>query len=102
MNIASTAFAALGHPARLAILRHLIQAGPGGCAAGEVAQAVGMRPNTLSPNLSALRNAGLIRQSREGRVIRCFADMPGIGVLIDYLTEDCCGGCPDLCQKDPS
>ncbi len=36
------------------------------------------RQNTMSANLSILRQAGLVRNRREGRRIRYFADMEGM------------------------
>ena len=38
-------FAALGHPARLAVLRLLVQAGPQGLAAGDIADRLDTRNN---------------------------------------------------------
>jgi hypothetical protein len=52
----------------------------------------------MSANLAVLHNAGLIRNTREGRAIRYFADMDGMQGLLAYLMEDCCGGRPELCQ----
>lgn len=92
------AFAALGQPTRLDAFRLLIKAGEAGLAAGEVSDALGVRQNTMSANLSVLMRAGLIRSRREGRSIRYFADMDGLRGLLAFLMEDCCGGCPDLCR----
>jgi hypothetical protein len=52
----------------------------------------------MSANLGILARAGLIRSVREGRSIRYFADMEGMRGLLAFLMEDCCGGCPELCQ----
>ena len=38
---------ALGHPVRLRILRHVVQAGEGGAAAGEIQSVVGLPASTL-------------------------------------------------------
>lgn len=92
------AFGALGQPTRLAVFRLLIQAGKAGMAAGDVSEALGVRQNTMSANLSILARAGLIRSEREGRSIRYFADMAGLRGLLAFLLEDCCGGNPALCQ----
>jgi DNA-binding transcriptional ArsR family regulator len=92
------AFAALGQPTRLDVFRLLIQAGPDGRGAGEIGEALNVRPNTLSANLAVLRNAGLIRSAREGRNIRYHAHIPGVRGLLAYLMQDCCGGRADLCQ----
>ena len=95
---ATTAFAALGQDTRLQVLRLLIGAGPQGMAAGEVGARLDVLANTLSANLAVLQRAGLIRSERQGRSIRYFADFDGIGGLISFLMEDCCGGRPELCR----
>lgn len=94
---ALVAFAALGQPTRLDAFRLLVQAGPGGLTVGEIATALGARDNTMSVALSALAQAGLITGHREGRANRYVADIAGVRGLIDYLTENCCGGAPELC-----
>lgn len=94
---ALTAFAALGHPVRLDAFRLLVQAGSDGMAAGDIAQALDAKANTASQNLSVLVQAGLLRNRREGRVIKYFADMEGVNALLHFLLEDCCGGAPDSC-----
>ena len=97
-NNALAAFAALSQPMRLDVFRLLIQAGPKGMAAGEIGAALGVRQNTLSANLSNLLHAGLVRNEREGRSIRYFADMDGLKGLLGFLLQDCCGGREDLCR----
>ncbi|MEM7530116.1 MAG: metalloregulator ArsR/SmtB family transcription factor [Pseudomonadota bacterium] len=92
------AFAALSQPTRLDAFRLLIQAGPDGMAAGEIVEALGVRQNTLSANLSVLLNAGLVYNAREGRSIRYRADMDGVRGLLGFLLQDCCGGRPERCQ----
>ncbi len=98
MNAALTAFATLGHPTRLAAFRALIKAGEAGMSAGEIGQALKVRQNTMSVNLSGLVQSGLVRNAREGRSIRYFIDPQGISGLLAFLLQDCCGGRPDLCQ----
>ncbi len=97
-NLATTRFAALSQPTRLAVFRLLIQAGQQGLLAGEIAEALSVRQNTMSANLSVLVSAGLLRNQRQGRSIRYFADLEGLGDLLGYLLEDCCGGAPETCQ----
>lgn len=92
------AFAALGQPTRLDAFRLLVRAGNGGMLAGQVSEALKVRQNTMSANLSILTQSGLIRNQREGRSIRYFADMDGMRGLLAFLMEDCCGGRPELCQ----
>jgi DNA-binding transcriptional ArsR family regulator len=91
------AFSALSQQTRLEVLRLLIGAGEAGMQAGEIGEALGVRQNTMSTNLAILVRAGLIRNEREGRAIRYFADLDGVRGLLSFLMEDCCGGKPELC-----
>lgn len=95
---AATALSALSQPSRLEIFRQLIQAGPSGMPAGAIGERLEIKQNTLSANLTVLRNAGLIRNEREGRSIRYFADIDGLDGLLSFILQDCCGGRTDLCQ----
>jgi len=92
------AFNALSQSTRLDVFRLLIKAGETGMSAGEIGDTLGVRQNTMSANLSILTRSGLIRNEREGRNIRYFADMEGMRGLLAFLLEDCCGGRPELCQ----
>jgi DNA-binding transcriptional ArsR family regulator len=96
-SAALTAFSALSQPLRLGAFRLLIKAGPVGMSAGDIALALDAKPNTSSQNLSHLVHAGLIRNQREGRVIRYFADMDGVNALLRFMLEDCCGGNAEAC-----
>ena len=87
-----TALAALAHEHRLAIFRLLVQAGPEGKAAGEIAEALDMAPSSLSFHLAHLNRAGLIAQRRESRSLIYSADFDEMNALIGFLTENCCGG----------
>jgi len=66
--------------------------------AGDISGTLDVRQNTMSSNLSILVRSGLIRNERDGRSIRYFADMEGMRGLLAFLMEDCCGGRPALCQ----
>ena len=95
---ATLAFSALSQPVRLDVFRLLIKAGADGMQAGEIATALDVKQNTMSANLSVLHRAGLIRNQREGRAIRYFADFSGTRGLLQFLMQDCCGGNPQACQ----
>lgn len=97
-NHALTAFAALAQATRLDVFRLLVKTGEAGMLAGEISDTLGVRQNTMSANLSVLVQSGLIRNEREGRGIRYFADMDGMRGLLAFLMEDCCGGRPERCQ----
>lgn len=92
------ALSALGQETRLDVFRLLVNAGPEGMLAGEIAEKLEVRQNTMSTNLSILHQAGLVKNSREGRAIRYFADMDGMRGMLAFLMEDCCGGQPELCE----
>lgn len=91
------AFAALSQESRLKALKHLVQAGPKGEAAGAIANALSLPAPTMSFHLKELERAGLIHSRREGRKIIYAADYGGLRELIDFLLADCCGGDKRLC-----
>jgi DNA-binding transcriptional ArsR family regulator len=89
--------AALAQDTRLAVFRLLIRQAPEGLPAGRVAAEVGVAPATLSFHLAQLERAGLLTADRRGRQIYYAAHPEGIRGLLSFLTEDCCGGRPELC-----
>lgn len=88
---------ALAQDSRLAVFRRLIQAGPDGLAAGDIARALEITPNTLSAQLAILSHAGLVTSRRDGRSIIYAADFGGMSELLVYLMKDCCQGRPEVC-----
>jgi DNA-binding transcriptional ArsR family regulator len=94
---AVASLSALGHEGRLAIFRLLVQAGPAGVAAGDIARRLDVLPNSLSANLNILSHAGLIGSRRDGRSIFYSADYAAMGGLLGFLMEDCCAGAPEIC-----
>lgn len=92
INNATTALSALGQPTRLAIFRLLVEAGPEGRKAGEIAEALALPGATLSFHLKELVAAGLIHGQTRGRVICYRADFATMNALIQFLTHNCCGG----------
>jgi len=89
------ALGALAQEHRLAVYRLLVQAGPGGMAAGALAEAVGVPPSSMSFHLAQLAHAGLVSQRRQSRSLIYAADFTAMAALMHYLTENCCGG--DAC-----
>ena len=87
-----TALAALSQENRLDAYRLLVQAGPEGVAAGEIAAQLGLTPNALTFHLDRLREAGLVTVRRDGRSMIYAAQFDTMNGLIGYLTENCCGG----------
>ncbi len=87
---AAEQLAALGHPARLGVLRRLMAAGTHGAAAGELSRAVGLAANATTFHLNRLRLAGLAHRRRVGREVRYTADFAAVRTLLDFLGESCC------------
>ena len=91
---AVAALAALAQDNRLDVFRLLVQAGPEGMAAGAVADALDLAPNTLTFHFDRLRAAGLVTVRREGRSMIYAAQYDAMNTLLGYLTENCCQGQP--------
>ena len=89
---------ALAHESRLALVRTLIQAGPDGVPAGELARSAGLAATTASAQLLVLKNAGLVTASRRGRSVIYSASYGAMSDLLSYLMQDCCGGCSEICK----
>jgi ArsR family transcriptional regulator, arsenate/arsenite/antimonite-responsive transcriptional repressor len=81
---------ALGHPARLAVLRFVVQGGPEGTPAGDIQAHVDLPASTLSHHLKRLSSAGLVRMRNEGTFIYYSPDFEALKSLTAYLWEDCC------------
>ena len=86
------ALAALGHDARLSIFRLLVKAGEGGLRVGDIGDHLGLPPSTLAHHLSALVDAGLVLQDRQGREVFNRVDFPAMRRVLDFLTSECCSG----------
>lgn len=92
MNQALIALSALGQATRLSIFRVLVEAGPQGRMAGELAGALSVPAATLSFHLKDLVAAGLIEGETQGRYICYRARFDAMNGLIEFLTHNCCGG----------
>lgn len=97
-SFAVQALAALAQENRLSIYRLLVQAGPAGLVVGRIAEALEIAPATLSFHLKTLSQGGLIQSRQEGRFVRYVADFEAMHGLIDYLSENCCGGDKAVCE----
>lgn len=98
---------ALGQPSRLRIFRALVAAGPAGLHAGQIGDALRIPANALSFHLRALHGCGLVTLQREGRFLRYRANLGAMRELLEYLTENCCGGepcagMPELHRREPA
>ncbi len=96
---ALAALAALSHRHRLRAFRALVEAGEEGLAVGALREQLALPAATLSAHLNTLRRAGLVHDQRLGRVILVSADFARMRGLVDFLTENCCGGRP--CTPTP-
>lgn len=97
MTTVVSSLSALAHEGRLKAYRLLVQAGPQGLAAGEVARRLETPANTLSTHLTVLAHAGLVQSRRDGRSIIYSARFDRMGALMAFLAEDCCGGAAEVC-----
>jgi DNA-binding transcriptional ArsR family regulator len=95
------ALGALAQESRLAVFRLLVQRGPRGLAAGQIAERLGIPGPTLSFHLAQLGRAGLVRSRREGRSIIYGADYAVMQALIGYLTDNCCREDAGACAPVP-
>lgn len=89
---AAISLSALGHDARLSVFRLLVKAGEGGLNVGAIGKHLEIPASTLAHHLSTLVDAGLVRQGRQGREIRNYANYDAMTELMDYLTDQCCAG----------
>ena len=94
---AVAALAALAQDNRLDVFRLLVEAGPQGMPAGQVAAALKLAPNTLTFHFVRLRGAGLVSVRRDGRSMIYAARYGTMNELLAYLTENCCQGRADRC-----
>jgi len=94
--------AALAQDSRLDVFRLLVQAGPEGLAAGDIADRLGIPASTLSFHVKALSHAGLAESRQQGRFVYYSANFATMNALVAFLGENCCGGRPCLPAAKPS
>ena len=80
----------LSQASRLAIFRLLVEQGPDGIPAGEIAEQIGLPQPTTSFHLKELVNAGLAQARAESRFMYYSANYDAMNGLVSYLTENCC------------
>lgn len=102
------ALAALAQDSRLAVFRILIQAGAAGLAAGKISEFTGIPPSSLSFHLKELTHARLVSPQQSGRFVIYSPNFSTMEALLDFLTENCCGGnpclpvCTPVCEPEKS
>ncbi len=90
LNRHAEQLAALGHPARLAVVRYVVQGPETGTAAGDIQTHLDIPASTLSHHLDRLAAAGLLSSRRDGTFIFYAADFESLRALTSYVWEDCC------------
>lgn len=95
-NRAAHAFATLGHPGRLAVFRLLMRFAPQGVRPTEIAEALGLKQNTLSHHLADLNASGLVGVTRQGRSLFYATNLDMAEGLIGYLALHVGRARPDL------
>jgi DNA-binding transcriptional ArsR family regulator len=81
---------ALGHVARLSLLRAIVQAGPEGVSTTDLQNKLDIPWTTLNHHLDRLVDAGLVSARREGKFVFHSADYAALRGLTDFIWEDCC------------
>ena len=76
---------ALGHPARIAIIEHLLKVNA--CICGDIVNELPLAQPTVSQHLKELKNAGIIKGSIEGNSICYCIDEKTIGALNAYFSK---------------
>lgn len=78
---------ALGHPARLGIVRALLEVGGDGCCCSEIVNHLPLAQSTVSQHLKVLREAGFIRGEISGpRSCYCL-DREALAAVVDAMAR---------------
>ena len=96
IKLATPTFAALANETRLSVFKLLVEAGPDGLSAGEVAEQLDVVQNTMSSHLSILNQCDLVSKERVGRSLIYRANYKTMSTLITFLLQDCCKGSSDV------
>ena len=91
-TLAVKSLAALAQESRLAIFRSLVQSGPEGLPAGQLAESLGISPSSLTFHMKELTHSSLAISRQEGRYVIYSAQITSMNALLAYLTDNCCGG----------
>lgn len=88
---------ALAHPARIAIIQHLVKSQA--CICGDLVDELGLAQATISQHLKELKNAGLIQGTIEGTSV-CYCIDPKVWKLyksafegffsVEIVNSQCC------------
>lgn len=89
---AAELFGVLSNADRLRVIRALVEAGPDGLNAGDIADKIGATPSRTSFHLASLSEAGFAIGEKQSRQMIYRVNFENIGALIAFLMEDCCKG----------
>jgi ArsR family transcriptional regulator len=92
LDTAARRLAEFGNSTRLQIVRLLVQAGPDGLPIGQLQSHLGVPASTLAFHLRGLVTAELVRQRKEGRIVRCTPNYSAIDETLAFVKENCCAG----------
>lgn len=76
---------ALGHPARIAIIEHLVKVDS--CICGDIVEVLPLAQSTVSQHLKELKTAGIIKGNVEGNSICYCIDKVGLNTFLDYIEQ---------------
>lgn len=94
---AALGLAALSNESRLAVFRHLVEAGPAGDTPGRIAGRLSIPASTLSFHLKELARCGLVTSRSSSRFLVYSVDFGRMAALMSFLTRNCCRGMPEEC-----
>lgn len=83
-NQIATIAKALGHPARIAIIEHLVKVNA--CICGDIVNELPLAQPTVSQHLKELKNAGIIKGNIEGNSICYCINENTIEILNTYFS----------------
>jgi ArsR family transcriptional regulator, arsenate/arsenite/antimonite-responsive transcriptional repressor len=86
----SAQLAALGHVARLSVLRAVVQAGADGASLSDLHGRLGIPLSTLSHHIDRLVATGLLATHRTGKFAIHTANFDALRELTEYVWDDCC------------
>lgn len=84
-NQMATIAKALGHPARIAIIEHLMKVNA--CICGDIVNELPLAQPTVSQHLKELKNAGLIKGNIEGNAICYCINDEKMEILKNYFDK---------------
>lgn len=84
-NQLATLAKALGHPARIAIIEHLMKVNA--CICGDIVNELPLAQPTVSQHLKELKNAGLIKGNIEGNAICYCINDEKMEILKNYFDK---------------